>query len=209
MEKIINFPLSKRREPTPVNWDRIENLRQQQYPDVPAQAIEIIRGIREIQTGHRQESDWGLEFNFEHAFYPPENIESSLIEADIVWVLDLLDRFGGELFCGDLFCTISSDEPRLPVYWISRLDQKSYLGIHSNSEFLYEHYMESKNNWRIFGKKLADSTLIMAIVWFLNEGDRRYLGLIDETTFLIFLDRIQGGVPIKKVLLIDKLESCR
>ena len=209
MEKIINFPLSKRREPTPVNWDRIENLRQQQYPDVPAQAIEIIRGIREIQTGVRQESDWGLEFNFEHAFYPPENIESSLIEADIVWVLDLLDRFGGELFCGDLFCTISRDEPRLPVYWISRLDQKSYLGIHANSVFLYEHFMESANNWRIFGKKLADSTLIMAIVWFLNEGDRRYLGLIDETTFSIFLDRIKKGVPIKKVLLIDKLETCR
>jgi len=204
MQNVIDFPLAKRSDPTPVDWDRIELLRQQRYPDIPAHAIEIIRYIREVETGTRLNTEWSLELNSEDAFYPPENIESSLIEADIVWILDLLDRFGGELFCGDMFCAVTRDQPKSPAYWITKMDQKSYEGIYANSEFLYEHFMESKKNWRILGKKLPDSSLIMAIVWFLDD-DQHYLCMIDEKTFSIFLDRIEGGVPFKKVLMIDKM----
>ena len=207
MQNIIHFPVAKRRiNPSFIDWDQIERLRQQRYPQIPVGALKIIRRIREIEVGIDERAYWSLEVNFEPGFYPPEIIESCLNQSDIIWILDLLDRFGGELVCGEKICKISRLQPRLPVCWVKEVDPRTFLGMEFNSELLFEHYFEARNYYRIFGKNLPYSHLIMFIIWFLNNENRRYLGIIDSTTFTIMLDRIKEGASIDRVFLLNQLD---
>jgi hypothetical protein len=207
MQNVIHFPVTKRRiTPTSIDWDQIERLRQQRYPQIPIGALKIIRCIREIEVGIAERVYWSLEINYESGFYPPEIIESCLIQSDIVWILDLLDRFGGELICGEKICKISRLQSRMPVYWVNVVDPRTFLGMEFNSELLCEHYFEARNYYRIFGKNLPDSHLIMFIIWFLNNEYRRYFGIIDSTTFTILLDRIKEGTSIDRVFMLNHLD---
>lgn len=206
MQKIIHFPMPTRSEPTPVDWDRIEAQRKQQYPQIPAEAVEITKRIHQIEYGLEEKVEWSLEFNVKpDAAYPPEIIESSLKQTDIIWLLDLLDRFGGEVVCGDKICKVPRPQTRLPVFWLNQVDPLIFQGIEANSEFLCEHYFEAKNYWRILGKNLPDSNLVMIMIRFLDDEARRYIGLIDSATFFLLLDRIGEGTPIEKVLLFDQI----
>jgi hypothetical protein len=81
-------------------------------PQIPIGALKIIRCIREIEVGIAERVYWSLEVKFEPGFYPPEIIESCLNQSDIVWIMDLLDRFGGELVCGEKICKISRLQPK-------------------------------------------------------------------------------------------------
>jgi len=205
MKNVMDFPMLKQYEPAPVDWDRIEALRQQQYPQIPVETVEIIRRIRRIETGVEKRADWSLEINIENCFYPPHDIECSLNTADIVWIMDLLDRFGGELLCGKMNYKIVRFQARPPAFWINRLDPISFQGIESNSEFRCEHYCEAKTRWRILGKKMPDSDLIMVIIRFLDDEGGRYIGFIDKTTFTLLLDRIEEGTPIENAFMLDEI----
>ncbi len=205
MKNVIHFPELKRYKSAPVDWDRIEALRQQQYPQIPVETVEIIRRIRRIETGVEKRADWSLEINIEDCFYPSRDIECSLSTADIIWIMDLLDRFGGELLCGEMSCKIVRFQARPPAFWINRLNQITFQGIEYNSEFQCEHYCEAKTRWRILGKKMPDSDLIMVIIRFLDDEGGRYIGFIDKTTFILLLDRIEEGTPIENVFMLDEI----
>ncbi len=207
MQNVIPFPVPKRKTtPASIDWEQIERLRQRQYPQIPVEALEIIRHIREIEIGIRKRAFWSLDINYEPGFYPPEFIESSLNQSDIVWILDLLDRFGGELVCGEKICQISRLQPTRPVCWVNAVDPRTFLGMEFNSELPFEHYFEARDYYRIFGKNLPDSHLIMFIIWFLNDENRRYFGIIDSTTFIILLDRIKEGTSIDRVFMLNQLD---
>ncbi|MDX9788812.1 MAG: hypothetical protein RBT11_18690 [Desulfobacterales bacterium] len=205
MKNVVNFPKPKRSKPRLVDWARIEALRQQQYAQIPAKAVAIIRRIHQIEYGCEERTEWNVEINFEPGPYPPETIESSLKQTDIIWVLDLLDRFGGELICGEEFCTICRPQIRLPAFWIKRVDPEILLGMDANSAFLFDHYFEARNYWRILGKKLPDSDLIMINIRFLADDGRRYIGFADSRTFSLLLDRIEEGTSIEKALQLDQI----
>jgi hypothetical protein len=202
MQNVIQLPVLMRNKPHSIDWNRIEEVRQQRYPQIPFEALELIRHIRDIELGSRKRDFWSLELNFEPGFYPPENIESSLNQADIIWLLDLLDRLGGEIICGEKTCAIFRIQPRLPMFWINVLDPQSFQAMDYYSEIKYEHYFEVKNHCRIYGKNLPDSHLVMILIWFLDDEGRKYFGFIDAMTFPILLDRIQGGTPLEKVFLL-------
>ena len=202
MQSVIHFPIPKRRDPPAVDWDRIESLRQNRYPSIPVEAVNIIRRIWAVENGQRERCHWHLEINCEYDVYLPDDIECAPNEPDTVWLIDLLDRFGGELICGHEYCLIDRDQIRLPLFWLNKMDPVNMLGLEQNSDCTYEHYMEKKHHWRILGKVIPHCCLLMVLIRFLNDDACSYCGFIDETTFQILLDRIEQGTSVEEAFML-------
>lgn len=126
MGKIIPFPEASK--PLNINWEEIEVEREAQFPKIPKKALKIIRMIFELQKSSQnnpfQESYLMIDHSKEEP-YPPDPIQVEYTRGGILWILDLLDRFGGELVCGKLSCQIKRSKKRYPVFLIQKVTSNS------------------------------------------------------------------------------------
>src|SRR5512136_270632 len=118
MSKIIPFPAQVK--PSPIDWKELEVVRELQFPKIHKKALVIIQRIWEEKG---TEESYFLIHDTSDG-YPPDPITITPCKNDVVWVLDLLDRFGGELCHGSLKCTIRRSRKRPPLFFIQKITEE-------------------------------------------------------------------------------------
>jgi hypothetical protein len=116
-------------------------------------------------------------------------------------VLDLLDRFGGELAYGNLRCRIRRNKKRLPVFIVKEVSEGTAKSIGGVYQHQYEHYVKS-GQWLILGKEFPELDLIGLIIR-KEESQVRRIGFLDGGTAKILFSRIGEGVPPEVALMLE------
>ena len=182
----------------PIDWDEVESIRQKEYPRVPKKVVVIIKKIFK-EPGDDCYFDMQ---NFEGEPYPPDPIPLRPIFGDAVWMIDLLDRFGGEVRRGKQRCIIKRKKKKPALFLIQPISRTTRDAL-TNKEGLgsfFEHYLESKS-WTIWGKEVTPQLMAM-IINNRSDEDRIYLGWFDRKTAWVLFRRMKD-ISIEAVLMLE------
>jgi hypothetical protein len=203
MATVVDFPGPKRTRP-PLDWGKLELERQERFPKVPRTALKILKKVI-LAEGRPSEDGSDLHLTFDIPDdcyeYPPLPVQFTPRISDIIWVLDLLDRFGGELAYGKLRCHIRRRKKRLPVFVVKEVSEGTAKSIGGVYQHQYELYFKS-NKWMILGKDFPELDLIGLIIK-KEESIVRHIGFIDRGTADILFSRMAEGVPQEVVLMLE------
>ncbi len=202
MATIVNFPRPKTLPP--LDWEKLDVERQERFPKVPKTALNILRKM--VEAEWRPTKDGGeplLIFDIPDDCYeyPPIPVCFTSRRSEVLWVLDLLDRFGGKLTYGELRCCIRRKKKRLPVFVVKEVSEGTSQGLNAVFQYQYEHYFKS-DRWMILGKDIPELDL-MGFIIRKEEGMVRYVGFFDRGTAEILYSRLGEGVPPEVVLLLE------
>ena len=182
----------------PIDWDEIEAIRKAEYPRIPKKALAIIRKMFE---NPRDDCYFDIQ-NFEGEGYPPDPVPIRPILGDAIWIMDLLDRFGGEIRWGNHQCIVKRKKKKAALFLIqpiSRITRDALIeeaGIGS----MFEHFLQSKS-WTIWAKEITDKMMILIINNRQNE-DRIYVGWFDRRTAWVIFRRM-NDLSIERVLGLE------
>ena len=202
MATVVEFP--RPRTLPPLDWERLEVERQERFPKVPRTALKILKKIIQAKgMPSKDGSDPILIFDIPDDCYeyPPIPVCFTPRESDILWVLDLLDRFGGELAYGKLRCLIRRRKKRLPVFVVKEVSEGTAQALNAVYHHQYEHYVKS-SKWLILGKDFPELDLIGIIIR-KEESMVRHIGFRDRGTADILFSRIAEGVSPEVVLMLE------
>jgi hypothetical protein len=203
MATVVDFPRPKKTLP-PLDWEWLEVDRQERFPKVPRTAIKILKKVIQAEgRPFKDGSDLILIFDIPDDCYeyPPIPACFTPRRSEIIWVLDLLDRFGGELAYGKLRCHIRRRKKRLPVFVVKEVSDGTAQALNAVYHHLYEHYFKS-NKWMILGKEFPELDLIGLIIK-KEESMVRFIGFLDRRTADILFSRMGEGVPPEVVLMLE------
>jgi hypothetical protein len=130
-----------------IDWQEIEAIRKAEYPRIPKKALAIIQLMFENPG---DDSYFDIQ-DFEDG-YPPDPVPIRPTAGDAVWLMDLLDRFGGEVRFGNRKCVIKRKKRRPAVFLIQPISLTMREALVDSIGPLFEHYLASKS-WVIWGKK--------------------------------------------------------
>jgi hypothetical protein len=203
MATVVDFPRPKKTLP-PLDWERLEMERQERFPKVPRTALKILKKV--IQAEGRPTKDGNdpvLIFDIPDDCYeyPPIQVCFTSRRSEILWVLDLLDRFGGELAYGKQRCHIRRKKKSFPVFVVKEVSEGTAQALNTVYHHQYEHYFKS-NKWMILGKDIPEMDLICLIIK-KEESLVRYIGFLDRGTAEILFSRMGEGVPPEVVLMLE------
>jgi hypothetical protein len=133
--------------------------------------------------------------------YPPIPVCFTPRRSEILWMLDLLDRFGGELAYGRLRCHIRRRKKRLPVFVVKEVSQGTAQALNTVYQHQYETYVES-GKWLILGKDFQELDLV-GINIKKEESRVRYIGFFDRGTAETLFSRMAEGVPPEVALMLE------
>jgi len=156
MATVVEFP--RPRTLPPLDWERLEVERQKRFPKVPRTALKILKKVIQAEgRPFKDGSDLILTFDIPDDCYqyPPLPVRLTSRKSDILWVLDLLDRFGGELAYGKPHCHIRRKKKRLPVFAVEKVSRGTALALGPVYHHPYEHYVKS-GEWLILGKDFPE-----------------------------------------------------
>jgi hypothetical protein len=203
MATVVDFPGPKRTRP-PLDWERLEVDRQERFPKVPRTAIKILKKVIQAEGRPSEDgSDPVLIFDIPDGCYeyPPIPVCFTPRKSEILWVLDLLDRFGWELGYGKLHCRIRRKKKRLPVFIVKEVSEGTAKSLGGVYQHQYEHYVKS-GKWLILGKDIPDMDLIGLVIR-KEESLVRRIGFLDRGTAEILFSRMGDGVPPEVVLMLE------
>jgi hypothetical protein len=203
MATVVDFPRPKKTRP-PLDWGKLELERQERFPKVPRIALKILKKV--IQAEGRPPKDGNdpvLIFYMPDDYdeYPPIQVCFTSRRSEIIWVLDLLDRFGGELAYGKQRCHIRRKKKRLPVFVVKEVSGGTAQALNAVYQPQYEHYFKS-NKWMILGKDIPEMDLIGLIIR-KEESLVRYIGFLDRGTAEILFSRMGEGVSPEVALMLE------
>ena len=202
MATVVDFP--RPRTLPPLDWEKLELERQKRFPKMPKTALKILKKITQAEGRPSKDgSEPILIFDIPDDCYeyPPIPACFSSLRSEIVWVLDLLDRFGGELAYGKLRCCIRRKKKRLPVFIVKEVSEGTSQALGAVYQHQYEHYYKS-DEWMILGKDMPELDL-MGLIIRKEEGMMRYIGFFDKGTAEILYSRLGEGVPPEVVLMLE------
>lgn len=199
---VVDFP--RPRTLPPLDWEKLEMESRERYPKMPKTALKILKKI--VQAQGVPSKDGGepvLIFDIpdECYEYPPIPVCFTPRRSEILWVIDLLDRFGGEVAYGKLRCCIRRNKKRLPVFIVKEVSLGTAQALGAVYKHQYEHYFKS-DQWMILGKEFPELDL-MGLIIKKEEGMLRYIGFFDRGTAKIIYSRLGEGVPPEVVLLLE------
>ena len=203
MAKVVDFPRPKKTLP-PLDWERLEVERQERFPKVPRTALKILKKVIQAQgMPSKDGNDPVLIFDIpdESYDYPAIPVCFTPRKSEILWVLDLLDRFGGELAYGKLRCCIRRRKKRLPVFVVKEVSEGTAQAFNAVYHHQYEHYVKF-SKWLILGKDFPELDLIGLIIR-KEESLVRYIGFLDRGTADILFSRMAEGVPPEVALMLE------
>jgi hypothetical protein len=203
MATVVDFPRPKKTRP-PLDWERLEVDRQERFPKVPRTALKILKKV--IQAEGRPPKDGNdpvLIFYMPDGCceYPPIQVCFTSRRSEIIWVLDLLDRFGGELAYGKLKCHIRRRKKRLPVFVVKEVSEGTAQALNNVYHHQYETYAKS-GKWLILGKEFPELDLTGLIIR-KEESLLRYIGFFDRGTAETLFSRMGEGVPPEVALMLE------
>ena len=202
MATVVDFP--RPRTLPPLDWERLEVERQGHFPKVPRTALKILKKIIEAKgMPSKDGNDPILIFDIPDDCYeyPPIPVCFTPRESDILWVIDLLDRFGGELAYGKLQCRIRRRKKRLPVFVVKEVSKGTAQALNGVYHHQYEHYVKS-SKWLILGKDFPELDLIGVIIR-KEESLVRYVGFFDRGTADILFSRMAEGASPGRALMLE------
>lgn len=194
-DNLIHFP--KKTWP-PINWDVIEAIRQKEYPRIPEKVLAIIRDM--LETPGDKPS---FEFNdFGDEDYPPNPLPLRPVQGDAVWIIDLLDRYGGEVCYGKQRCVVRRTKKKPALFLVEAISRTTRDALTDQAGLgpLFEHYLESQS-WTIWGKEVTPK-LMALIVNNRQDEDRIYLGWFDRKTAWVIFRRM-NDISIARVLGLE------
>jgi len=194
MENIIPFP--KIDKPPPIDWSVIEAERLVTYPKIPKKALKIIQKILEEES---VATEWKVEVMDTGHGYPPDPIPITRCTSGVVWILDLLDRRGGELSYGSLQCKIRRSKKKFPVFVIKEIPTITYRALCSSLTGEFEHFVQSKH-WQVLGKDLADVDLMVVVISSREENGEKFVCLFDNTTIRVLFRNLGKSISIEDLL---------
>lgn len=202
MATVVDFP--RPRTLPPLDWEKLERERRDRFPKVPKTALDILRKM--VETEGRPSKYGGdpvLIFDIPDDCYdyPPVPVCFTSRRSEILWVLDLLDRFGGELAYGKLRCCICRKKKRLPVFIVKEVSLGTAQALGAVCQHQYEHYFKS-DEWMILGRDFPELDLVGLIIR-KEEGMMRYVGFLDRGTAEILYSRLGDGVRPEVVLMLE------
>lgn len=175
-----------------IDWNEVENIRKAEYSRIPQKALSIIRKIFENPG-----DDGYFDFPDSKDEYPPDPVPIRPVMGDAVWMMDLLDRFGGEIRYRDQKCVVKRKKRRPAVFLIHPIGLTMREALVDTIGPLFEHYLESKK-WVIWGKEVTDK-LMTLIVSNRQDEDRIYVGWFDHKTAWVIFRRMKD-ISIERVL---------
>jgi hypothetical protein len=175
-----------------IDWDEVESIRMAEYPRIPKKALAIIRMIFE-----NPRDDSYFDFPDSGDAYPPDPVPIRPVLGDAIWIMDLLDRFGGEIRYGDREYVVKRKKKRPAIFLLQPISQITRDALSDSMGHFFEHYLESKK-WVIWGKEITDR-LMALIVTNRQDEDRIYLGWFDRQTAWVLFRRMKD-ISIETVL---------
>jgi hypothetical protein len=199
--KIISFPIY---QPPAINWDDIGTLRKRRYPNLPAQTIDVIRAFMTSTPRCKEIRSRDYYFNIEFYSadaYPPDPIPMIPGKACSVWMMDLLDRFGGVIGYGNLRAAVKREKIRYPVFQVERISNAQFVGLNDCIE-PYDSFLKTRR-WKIISKALKPHNLVLLFARDLIDDHRIFKGTFDADTFAIVRERIlEGKECLEDILLV-------
>ncbi len=195
---IIPFP--RYSVPT-IDWDEIERIRVERYPELPPEIIEVLKPLMASTPASSDRYSFQINSDSDE-MYPPDPIPLIPGKACAIWMMDLVDRFGGTVSYNDLSCTFEREKSKLPVYLIQRITNEQFSAI--NDCLLEYEFMIQNKHWRIISKNITGFELVMLFAEDLTDESRIFMGLFDPHTFEILKERLSEGKQFwDEILLIN------
>lgn len=199
--KIIQFP---KYTPPEIDWDEVEEIRTSRYPDLPIEVIDVFQKMMASKPNSKNvvnENYYWEIHSYSDDIYPPDPIPIIPGKASTIWLMDLLDRFGGTVDYGGLNCTVERNEIRYPVFSIQRVSEEQHSGMDDCLKD-YDFYVEN-SYWRVFSKELREYNIVVLFARDLSDETRIFQGMFDDDTFQVLKDRLlEGKQAWDEILLI-------
>jgi hypothetical protein len=181
-----------------IDWDEVEGIRTLTYPKIPKKALKILRKLVELRPG-LPAPDCYIHIDDAGGGYPPDPIPVYRSRSCVIWVLDLLDRFGGEMTFGSLTCNVRRKKKRLPVFTIQEITEGKFNALSNTFGNEFEHFVQS-STWQMLGKRIEEFDLLVVLIRQRKDDPLRFLGFMDRMTFRLLVDRMGEDFSIEKLL---------
>lgn len=198
MGKLLPFPDPSEGKPD-IDWVEVEHVRKRRYPKISKKALAVLRSIVDAQDLPFWPRMY-LKICHPHLGNSPDPVLVWRRKSDVLWVLDLLDRFGGELSDGKSTCRVRRPIQRFPVFLVQEVSEEMKSSFNQAVGCEYERFYQS-DRWRVYGKDFPETRLSVFVVEGL-QNDRYFLGWFDRDTALLMLDRLREGTSVEEVMMI-------
>jgi len=183
-----------------IDWDEIETIRKEWYPDLPAEIIDVLKPM----MASTPDDTATYEFQFSSGSddpYPPDPVPLIPGKACAIWMMDLMDRYGGIVTYSGLSCAVEREEIKHPVYMIQPISREQFSGI---NDCLQEYeFMTQNTYWRVFSKYLSEYQLVILFAKDRINKDRIFKAMLDINTFAVLQERLlESKEPWDEILLI-------
>ncbi len=199
--KILSFPVYRIPE---IDWDEVGQIRKRRYPDLPVEIIDVIRATMTSTPRCKEIRSRDYCFNFDCCSadrYPPEPVPMIPGKACSVWMMDLLDRYGGQVAYGDMRVVVTRKKIRYPVFQVEPVSAEQFVGFNDCIE-PYDSFIKTRR-WKILTKALEPHNLVLLFARDLENEHRMFKGTFDANTHAIVRDRIlEGNECLEDILLI-------
>jgi hypothetical protein len=187
-------PFKKEAKKATIDWLRVEAIRQAEYPRIPKKVVALFRKMFEGPKN----ADSYFEIHAFNVDYPPDKIQIAPVQGDAIWLLDLLDRFGGELRDGNQTCLIKRKKKRPALFILRPISPGTYEALTAIIGPEYEHYLQS-STWKILGREVTTKLMFFLITSRMDE-EQAYLGIFDRQTAFVLFERMETGISVENVL---------
>ena len=183
-----------------IDWDEIETIRKEWYPDLPADIIDVLKPMMASTPDNTDHYEFQFSTDSDD-LYPPDPVPLIPGKACVIWMMDLMDRYGGVVTYSGLSCAVEREDIKHPVYLVQPISRQQFSGI---NDCLKEYeFMTENTYWRVFSKYLSEYQLIILFAEDLMDSDRIFQVMLDMNTFTILQARLQEGKqPWDEILLI-------
>ena len=139
-----------------------------------------------VQFRSRRHNKRNFEINYRRSFS-----HTIFGKGCAIWIIDLLDRFGGVISYGEHTCCVERNEIKKPVFIIDKIGSEQFEAI--NELFNeYEFYIKNKI-WKIIAKQMPEYGIVMLFIINRPNKNAIYQGVLDENTFLAIKERLVDG----------------
>jgi hypothetical protein len=89
----------------------------------------------------KQDSDAYFEVQDFEGDYPPDPIPLAPIQGDALWILDLLDRYGGEVRSGNQQCIVKRKKKRPALFLVQPISRSTREALFDVLGTEFEHFL--------------------------------------------------------------------
>jgi|GEM_PF-2639573 len=199
MAKTIPFPGPIQKIPD-IDWTDISQLRELRYPKIPKKVQAMLQTIFDKKRSPVLTGASYVKLDCDEPGYPPDPIPIRLRKYHVLWLMELLDRFGGEISDSKATYTVRRKVKRHPVFLVQEVSHDAKQALSKALGYRYEYYFQ-KGEWRFFGRELPETDLAVFFAQRL-EKERHFIGWFDLETTSSVMNRLREGASVEEVMMI-------